>query len=279
MSAVLSISSCGEFDADSTPFYRQVLETLNASGVPYLVGGAFALTCYTQVERQTKDLDLFIRRTDYPRVQHALRQAGHETELAHPHWLAKVHGGAFFLDLIFGSGNGICEVDDGWFAHAVQAQLLGLPVKIAPIEESIWSKAFIMERERYDGADVAHMLQAAAERLDWPHLLQRFGPHWRVLLSHLLLYGFVYPAERERVPAWVMQTLLERLHAEQATAPPPDRLCQGTLLSREQYLVDIEQQGYRDARIAPFGEMTAHEVAHWTQAIPGRASQGPSRAG
>jgi hypothetical protein len=279
MSAVLSISSCGEFDADSTPFYRQVLEALNASGVPYLVGGAFALTCYTQVERQTKDLDLFIRRADYPRVQHALRQAGHETELAHPHWLAKVHGGAFFLDLIFGSGNGICEVDDGWFAHAVQAQLLGLPVKIAPIEESIWSKAFIMERERYDGADVAHMLQAAAERLDWPHLLQRFGPHWRVLLSHLLLYGFVYPAERERVPAWVMQTLLERLHAEQATAPPPDRLCQGTLLSREQYLVDIEQQGYRDARIAPFGEMTAHEVAHWTQAIPGRASQGPSHAG
>jgi hypothetical protein len=143
-------------------------------------------------------------------------------------------------------------------------------VKIMPVEESIWSKAFIMERERYDGADIAHLLQACAEQVDWTRLLQRFGPHWRVLLSHLLLYGFVYPGERGRVPAWVVQRLLGQLRAEQAAVPPPERVCQGTLLSREQYLVDIELQGYRDARIAPFGPMTAQEVARWTDAIPGR---------
>ena len=27
------------------------------------------------------------------------------------------------------------------------------------MEESLWQKAFIMERERYDGADVAHLLR------------------------------------------------------------------------------------------------------------------------
>jgi catechol 2,3-dioxygenase-like lactoylglutathione lyase family enzyme len=270
MAALLPISTCGELDADSTAFYREVLGALGASGVPFLVGGAFALTCYTRVERQTKDLDLFIRRDDYGRARSALQAAGHEALLVHPHWLAKVHGREFFVDLIFGSGNGVCEVDDEWFRHAADARLLGLAVKIMPVEESIWSKAFIMERERYDGADIAHLLQACAEQVDWTRLLQRFGPHWRVLLSHLLLYGFVYPGERGRVPAWVVQRLLGQLRAEQAAVPPPERVCQGTLLSREQYLVDIELQGYRDARIAPFGPMTAQEVARWTDAIPGR---------
>jgi len=267
---VLPISTCGELDADSTPFYREVLEALDAAGVPFLVGGAFALTCYTRVERQTKDLDLFIRRADYGRAAAALQAAGHEALLVHPHWLAKVHGGEFFVDLIFGSGNGLCEVDDEWFRHAADARLLGLAVKIMPLEESIWSKAFIMERERYDGADIAHLLQAGAGRIDWTRLLQRFGPHWRVLLSHLLLFGFVYPAERAQVPGWVLQRLLDRLRDEQAATPPPERVCQGTLLSREQYLVDVELQGWRDARIAPFGPMTAQDVACWTEAIPGR---------
>jgi hypothetical protein len=27
-------------------------------------------------------------------------------------------------------------------------------VKLMPVEESIWTKAFIMERERFDGADI-----------------------------------------------------------------------------------------------------------------------------
>jgi hypothetical protein len=62
-----------------------------------------------------------------------------------------------------------------WFRHARSDQVLDVPVLIAPPEESIWSKAFIMERERYDGAEVAHLLRACAGRMDWQRLLQRFG--------------------------------------------------------------------------------------------------------
>ncbi len=270
MPEVPSMSSSGEFDADSTAFYRRVLSILNASGVPFLVGGALACTCYTGIERHTKDVDLFIRGGDFPRVREVLLQAGHDTELTYPHWLAKVRGGDYFLDLIFSSGNGVSAVDDAWFEHAISAELLGLAVRIAPAEETIWSKAFVMERERYDGADIAHLLYACAERLDWPRLVERFGPHWRVLLSHLVLFGFVYPDRRGSVPAWVMDRLLDRLREEQQAPPPAEQVCQGTLLSREQYLDDIEQQGLRDARLAPLGQMAPREVAVWTEAIPDR---------
>ena len=96
-----------------------------------------------------------------------------------------------------------------------------------------------------------------------------------MLFAHLVLFGFVYPGSRAEVPAWVMAQLLQRLAGEQALPPPPDRLCRGTLLSREQYLFDVEQLGYQDARLAPLGSMASEELQVWTEAIPGRQDGGP----
>lgn len=248
-------------------FYHEVMQALKNAGIPFLVGGAYALSYYTGVSRYTKDLDVFIMRRDYERISEALRQAGYATELLYPHWLAKACFKEDFVDLIFSSGNGIAEVDEGWFERAPAVEVLDVPVRICAVEETIWSKAFIMERERYDGADIAHLLRARAESIDWHRLLNRFLPHWRVLLSHLTLFGFVYPAHRDLIPQWLMEDLIERLRQE-ISAPAPDRrICAGTLLSREQYLTDVGEQGYQDARIRPLGNMTEKEATIWTQAI------------
>jgi hypothetical protein len=131
----------------------------------------------------------------------------------------------------------------------------------------IWSKAFVTERERYDGADIMHLLLACAETLDWDRLLRRFDVHWRVLFSYLCLFGFVYPSERTRLPAWVMTVLMERLEEEINAPPPNTHVCQGTLISREQYLPDLEQWGFEDARLTMTNAMTQEEIAHWTRAI------------
>src|SRR5690606_38665079 len=164
--------------------------------------------------------------------------------------------------------NGLSAVDDGWFERAAEGEVLGVPVLLCPPEEVLWTKAFIMERERYDGADVAHLLLAAAPRLDWKLLLYRFGDDWRVLLAHLVLFGYIFPSERNRVPREVMEVLLARLAHEVAEPPPFERVCQGTLLSRGQYLVDVEERGFEDGRLRPDVEMTAEDIAHWTSAIP-----------
>jgi hypothetical protein len=37
----------------------------------------------------------------------------------------------------------------------------------------IWSKAFVMERECDDGADIARVPRARGDRLDWQRLLIR----------------------------------------------------------------------------------------------------------
>ena len=258
-----------QLDPEST-FYKRVLQALDASGVPVLVGGAYALAVYTGIARDTKDFDLFLRQTDYDRATRVLAASGYETELKFPHWLGKVHTGAWCVDLIFNSGNGLTRVDDTWFEHAIEADVLGIAARLTPAEEMIWSKAFIMERERYDGADVVHLLDARAERLNWPRLLDRMGPHWRVLLSHLIQFGYIYPGEGHRIPAWVMKDLLDRIQNEVEAPASATPLCRGTLVSREQYLHDVERQGYIDARLPPTGTLSAEDIAIWTAGIDER---------
>jgi hypothetical protein len=248
-------------------FYRRVMETLNHAGLAFLVGGGFALGQYTAVQRDTKDFDIFVRREEYDAIMKVLAQAGFDTELTFPHWLGKASCEHGYVDVIFNSGNGIAYVDDGWFKHATPAKVFGVDVLLCPVEETIWSKAFIMERERYDGADIMHLILAHAQSLDWARLLVRFGPHWRVLFSHLCLFGFIYPAERNRIPQWLMMGLMERLDEELRTAPPTEKTCQGTLLSREQYLPDVQRWGLSDARHTNASTMTPDDVVLWTKAI------------
>ena len=266
----MSISG-GGLDPVSRAFYRRVMHRLEEQAIPFLVGGAYAFERYTGIGRHTKDFDLFVHPRDVERALQLLAADGCQTGLPFPHWLAKAHRGEDVVDLIFSSGNGVALVDDDWFRHSVAETVLDVPVRLIPAEEMIWSKAFVMERERYDGADVAHILRACAETLDWPRLLHRFGDNWRVLLHHLILFGFIYPCERARLPAAAMRELTERLDTELACAAP-DRVCQGTLISRAQYLVDVEHWGYGDPRLAPQGNMTVEERERWTAGI---AADGP----
>lgn len=253
-------------------FYRRILDVLEAGSIEFMVGGAFALRVLAGIERDTKDFDLMLRPRDVERTLQICREAGFHADYAFSHWLAKVHFGEHFIDLIYRAGNGLCEVDDVWFEHTITRKVFDRPLRICPPEEIIWQKAFIMERERFDGGDVQHLLRSHAETMDWRRLLARFGDDWRVLFSHLVVFGFVYPDEKDRIPRGVMKELTHRLQAESVAskadlAKPEALLCQGTLLSRAQYLPDVERWGYRDVRETERVNMSDREISAWTNAI------------
>ena len=247
---------------------RGVLAALRDSRIPFLIGGGYAFIQYTGIERPMKDFDIFVHERDWPRTAEALAGAGIETTLAFPHWLGKARSGDDFVDIIYGSGNGVAPVDDEWFEHATtEDEVLGIPVRLVPREELLWTKSFVMERERFDGADVVHLIRVCGGDLDWPRLLARFGEHWQVLLGHLVFFGFIYPAEQSLVPREIMAELLRRQERFVASDAPRERICRGTLISRAQYLIDVESWGYTDPRAEPRGGMTEAEIAQWTDAI------------
>jgi hypothetical protein len=254
-----------ELEPVTSRFYLHALAVLTEARVPFLLGGAYALSHYTGIARHTKDLDLFVRPTDAPRALDALAHAGYRTEMTFSHWLGKAFSGDDFVDVIFCSGNGLCAVDDDWFAYAVPLEPGGAAL-LCPVEEIIWQKAFIMERERFDGADVNHLLRACGPALNWDRLLRRFDQHWQLLLGQLILFGFVYPSEQAKIPSRVLDRLLERWRKEMRCANAEEKICRGPLLSRMQYLTDTERWGYQDARLSPRGDMTAEQITHWTAA-------------
>ena len=252
--------------AQTRQFYLDAMGVLHEAGVEFLVGGAYSLAHYCGVVRHTKDFDVFVRKADLPRALAAFERADYRTELVFPHWLAKAFKprSEDFVDIIFSSGNGLCDVDDVWFDHAVNGTALDQPARLVPAEEIIWTKAFIQERERFDGADIAHLLLARGPELDWDRLKRHFEGHEQVLLAHLLLFTYIYPTERKQIPWPVVEELMQRVRDQR---PPTEKICRGTTISRAQYLADIRDQGFLDSRLQPQGPMKPEDVAHWTAAI------------
>jgi hypothetical protein len=252
---------------EAARFYGRMIDALQAAELPFLVGGAYAFTRHTGIERRTKDLDLFVRPEDAERTLAILEETGCETELTFTHWLGKARRNGDFIDIIFSSGNGLATVDDRWFAHSLPDEVLGRPVRLCPVEEMLWSKLYVMERERFDGADAMHLLLHNLDRLDWRRLLGYFRRHEQLLLAHLHLFQFIYPTEAERIPTRVMDYLDARARQDAERDRRDRPVCRGTLLSREQYLPDIEQGGFIDARLTPEHSMSREEIAEWTDAI------------
>jgi hypothetical protein len=246
-------------------FYGRVLKLLGKSGIPFLVGGGYALHRHTGLERAAYDLDLFVLPSDVERVLRLFGDLGYRTELTFPHWLGKIYKGRAYADVIFSSGNGIATVDESWFEHGVEDVVLGENVKLSPPEEMIWSKAFVMERERFDGADVLYLFLARGAELDWRRIREHFREYPLVLLCHLVLFLFAFPSEAGVVPGWLWDELLNEVEKERRSAKGAERVCRGTILSREQYL-DALARGFRDARTTPGGPMRVEDVVTWTRA-------------
>src|SRR5215204_4028229 len=184
-------------------FYKEALDLLDENGSPFMVGGAFAMFHYTGIYRDTKDLDIFCKPSDYPRILKFFADKGYETDLYDIRWLCKVYKGDYFIDIIFDTVNNICRVDDTWLQKATRARFVGVDVLLLPPEELVFCKLYVNNRERFDGADVNHIWLKTGENFDWKRLLTRMDPHWHVLLAHLLMFQFIYPSDyRYIVPKW-----------------------------------------------------------------------------
>src|SRR5205823_5282449 len=126
------------------------MKVLDRERIPFAVGGGYAMAYYTGIRRNTKDLDLFVLPADEKRSLAVLSQAGYRTEYFYPFWIAKALDGDAFVDILYNSGNGLCVVDDEWFQYSSRQEILGYPTRLVPPEAQLWSKAVVMDRDRFD---------------------------------------------------------------------------------------------------------------------------------
>ncbi len=172
-SSTLTSSIPAKIPEKQKGLYREVLQALEENRVPYAVAGAFALQQHTGICRDTKDLDVFLTSEHVPAALEHLRDNGFECEVCDPVWLAKAHRDDFFVDLITGMSNAVIIVDDSWIQRAHPATIVGIQTRVLAPEELLASKLFVTRRERFDGADIAHVVYGTQGRLDWNRVLPR----------------------------------------------------------------------------------------------------------
>jgi hypothetical protein len=227
-------------------FYSKALTLLNESDTKYMLGGAFALFHYTGIYRDTKDLDVFCKYDAFSKILAFFAEKGYRTEITDIRWLGKIFDGDYFIDIIFSSPNNICIVDDSWYQYATRAHFEGVETLLLPPEELIWCKCYVQNRERFDGADVNHLLLKYGKQLDWQRLLTRMDQHWHVLLAQLLLFQFVYPADfHDIIPKWLFDELMNRAQDQYKLPSAVEKVCRGPLLDQTQYGIDIKEWNYK----------------------------------
>jgi hypothetical protein len=227
-------------------FYKEALDILNETGIPYMLGGAFAMFHYTGIYRDTKDLDIFCKPSDYPKLLKHFADKGYHTDLYDVRWLCKVYKGEYFIDIIFDTVNNICRVDDSWLMYAPQARFVGVDVLLLPPEELVWCKLYVINRERYDGADVNHIILKKGKEMDWKRVLFRMDPHWHILLAQLLQFQFVYPSDyHEIIPQWLFDELISRAKEQYDLPPAYEKVCRGPMIDQTQYETDIKEWNYK----------------------------------
>ena len=233
--------------ASAETFYSECIALLAESEIPFLVSGTYALACYTGIARPTKDVDVFAKAGDSLKILSYFKEKGFDIQVVDERWLARIVRGELFMDVIFNMPTASTHVTDDWFDRAPRALIFDTTVKLVPPTEFVWSKIFVQDRYRYDGADVAHMILKRHDEIDWQRLLSHMELYWEVLLVALLNFRFIYPSERDLVPRWLVEELLERLSAQLQMPTPEMKVCRGRIFSPRDYLIDISEWGFSEA--------------------------------
>jgi Nucleotidyl transferase of unknown function (DUF2204) len=227
--------------------FHSWLEILNRAQISYLLGGAFAVYLHAGTWRDTKDLDVFLQAKDLRRVLEVFAEAGYKTEILSTHWLAKVSQGPYFSDLLFGFWNGRLETIQNWLERSKPALFAGITVPVISLEDLIYSKIYVAGRERFDGADIVHLIQRAKGKIDWTLVIDQLGDDYGLLLWHLILYDYVYPGHLREDERELILLLFERVRESWPAAKPS--LCfRGPLIDPFSFQIDREEMGYSDPR-------------------------------
>lgn len=235
---------------EANVFYKEALVLLGESNAEFMLGGAFATFHYTGIYRDTKDLDVFCKPSEYPKILKYFSEKGFRTELTDARWLAKIFKGENYIDIIFNTPNSLCIVDDSWYTHAQEAEFAGIKVKMIPAEELIWCKIYVQNRERFDGADINHIILRYGKHIDWKRLLARLDNHWHLLFAQIIVFQFVYPADfHEVIPRWLFDELMHRAHTQYELPPSLERICRGPFIDNSQYCVDVREWNYKSYTI------------------------------
>lgn len=191
--------------------YRSAIEALRRADVRFLLGGGFAFAGYTGRWRNTKDMDFYIVMKDREKAVDALTDAGFKDYFSNAaydrNWIYRSIRSKTIVDVIWAMANQRAQVDETWFDRAAEAKLRDEVLPIVALEEFIWCKLYIMQRDHCDWTDVFNLLHTCGWHVDWDHLFRRLEDDWPLMEAAISVYSWLCPGGAKNLP----KTLHRRL--------------------------------------------------------------------
>lgn len=189
------------------PIYERVMRLAAERDIPFALGGALAMGAYSDRWRPTKDLDLYIVPEDRERMVQTFCDAGlvdYFDQVGYDRrWIYRGYQDGCIVDAIWAMANQRTIVDRKWLERGRQFDSDGLLIRVLPPEELIWSKLYVMQRDRCDWPDILNILYATSDTLDWHHLLSRMGSDLPLLRGVLSIFFWMCPSCAENLPETV----------------------------------------------------------------------------
>jgi hypothetical protein len=166
---------------------KRAAAALDASGVPFLLGGGLA--AWARGGPPTDhDVDFLLREVDAERGLGALEEAGMGVERPPEGWLYKAWDGDTLVDLIFRPSGG--AVDDAMFARATKLEVMAQSLDVASIDDVLATKVLALTEQDPDFRPVLEIARALREQVDWEHVRARvdespFGAAFMTLVERL----------------------------------------------------------------------------------------------
>lgn len=206
--------------------FTRVLDEAFYRRVPCAFGGAFAVATYTGKWRNTKDMDLYVLPSDKERMKEAFAGAGLEDYFSvntyDRSWIFRGHADGIIVDTIWAMANHRTEVDRDWLERGPQVQFGNRSVPVVPPEELIWSKLYVLQKDRSDWPDILNILDATGPFLNWRRLASRLAADAPLLSGVLLVYRWLSPEGAARLPKWIWN--LRQSDGADADASAHDRV-------------------------------------------------------
>ncbi len=191
---------------------QRVMVGARKRGIPFALGGAFATATHTQRWRDTNDMDLYTLGRHREEMKEMIEgEIGlrdlHDEVPYHRDWTYRATDGKTIVEVIWSMKNHRADVDEEWIRGWGEIETRGMRVLVAPPEEMMWAKLYVLHRLRSDWPDVLNYLYACGPGLEWERLLRRLGPDWPLLAGAVAVFSWLSPQRAAFLPQCVWDRL------------------------------------------------------------------------
>ncbi len=236
-----TLSWPNEVSPEQLEIYLNVIQEAGRRGIRFALGGSAALGFYTGIRRRSKDLDLYVEPRHRDELIAVLKDEGmrdYYDQVPYDRgWIYRATKDDVIIDVIWQMANRRAPVDAAWLNRGPEMEIPSGRVRLVPIEETIWSRLYVVQRDRCDWPDIWNLIECAAGRIDWEYLFSRIGEDAPLLRAILVVYGWLRPqSAAAKLPEWIKdQIRLEDPGADQ-------NLSRAALLDSREWLACAAEQ-------------------------------------